>query len=339
MDEIKNKCELDSPVTCFANISNCDLSYIDLSHSPISTFKGIDKFVNLNTLIIKNTLISSFKYATQLSSLKVLDIRNTPLSRKKFFREMALLAFGFSLELLNKMNVTEEERKLKDIKNIEEIQKKICSGFFLSANPLSDDVIFEDDIDEIFLNLSRNKKNYMDELKKICEDGKPKIEYERNLIRLSGYNKCLKLKREKLENNLKDLTNQYLDLNNVLESILKSNEQLNIEINNTIDYNNKSQDIFNNFSFLNRNLLNTNKILKCQINFMNEKVQNRINEFNNFHKEMTMLLFNKMNIFESITVDDILEKIDKIINENKEMKNEYETINREILKYRNLNVK
>lgn len=82
------------------------VSFIDFANNPIKSFSNLPQLKNLEKIIGDNTLIDTFEGVVEQPYLSILSLVNTPISKRKYFILMALIAFGYSLKVINDNTIT-----------------------------------------------------------------------------------------------------------------------------------------------------------------------------------------------------------------------------------------
>jgi len=114
----------------FKDFDDFSVSELDCSGYPITSFEGIGNFKNLRKLDVRNTKICSFRGVEAGLCVEELFIQGTQLSFNLCFMEMAVLAFGDSLQFVDEASVTKYRYLLN---NNDEYQELVRKGFLISS--------------------------------------------------------------------------------------------------------------------------------------------------------------------------------------------------------------
>ncbi|OHS93931.1 hypothetical protein TRFO_39899 [Tritrichomonas foetus] len=98
-------------LTSFPHISSRSLlEEIDVSRNNIDSFENLPVLQNLKSLNCTNTRVTSFKGAQTQPSLKSLYLARTPIAQYQYYRIMALIVFGDSIEEIDHVTIRNSER-------------------------------------------------------------------------------------------------------------------------------------------------------------------------------------------------------------------------------------
>ena len=111
------------------------VQYLDLSKNKITDFSGLHKYQNLIELNMDGNPVLSFNGFPKLTRLKKLSLIDIPISKLKNFKELALIAAGTQIEMINGESITAKDRANSvSYGNIETNYNLISKGW-LPAKP------------------------------------------------------------------------------------------------------------------------------------------------------------------------------------------------------------
>ena len=112
------------------------IEILDLSNNSIQNLRNLPRIPTLNKLICSNTMIFTFDGVVDQPRLSIVDFRNTPLTILPYYRIMASIAFGRSVDVIDDISISVNEIALRD--KIGPITKRfIVEGYcIMSLDPI-----------------------------------------------------------------------------------------------------------------------------------------------------------------------------------------------------------
>lgn len=141
---------LPGAISSFFDIDKLDLDEYSFSDSPIIDFNGINRLTNAHSIFITNALFTSFKNSTILPKLKKCSFSGSPISIRKHYRLMILFAFGNQIEEIDKIPVSEQEKKIFD--KFDTDSQKIISNYIQKGG-----IVMRDFNNDLLLEIKRKQ--------------------------------------------------------------------------------------------------------------------------------------------------------------------------------------